>query len=99
MPRPRLPTTTTLPEVLTALRDASRIMVLVGAGISVSCGVPDFRSEGGLYSLVESLGLALDDPQELFNIEAFDHDPAPFYSFAHALWPSDKIRPSLTRQI
>lgn len=98
MPRPRLPTTTTLPEVLTALRDASRIMVLVGAGISVSCGVPDFRSEGGLYSLVESLGLALDDPQELFNIEAFDHDPAPFYSFAHALWPSDKIRPSLTHR-
>jgi NAD-dependent SIR2 family protein deacetylase len=52
-------------------------MVLVGAGISVSSGVPDFRSENGLYALVETLGLALDDPQDLFSIEAFDDDPAP----------------------
>jgi NAD-dependent SIR2 family protein deacetylase len=60
-----------------ALRDADRVMVLVGAGISVSCGVPDFRSENGLYSLVEQLDLPLDDPQDLFSIDAFDDDPAP----------------------
>ncbi len=62
---------------MAALRDADRVMVLVGAGISVSCGVPDFRSENGLYSLVEQLDLPLDDPQDLFSIDAFDDDPAP----------------------
>ena len=76
-PRPRLSSVATLPEAVAALRDAKRVMVLVGAGISVSCGVPDFRSENGLYALVETLGLALDDPQDLFSIEAFDDDPAP----------------------
>ena len=64
-------------QVVTALRDANRVMVLVGAGISVSCGVPDFRSENGLYSLVEQLDLPLDDPQDLFSIDAFDDDPTP----------------------
>jgi NAD-dependent SIR2 family protein deacetylase len=37
-------------------------------------------------------------PQELFDLEAFDDDPAPFWSFAHALWPGDAIRPSLTHR-
>ncbi len=62
---------------MAALHDAKKVMVLVGAGISVSCGVPDFRSDNGLYSLVEQLGLPLDDPQDLFSIDAFDDNPAP----------------------
>ena len=37
--------------------------VLCGAGISVSCGIPDFRSSNGIYSLVQELDLGLDDPQ------------------------------------
>ena len=49
-------------------------MVLVGAGISVSCGVPDFRSRNGLYALAQRLGLELNDPQELFDIHCFDDD-------------------------
>ena len=36
-----------------------RILVLTGAGISVSCGIPDFRSEKGVYAMVEELGLQL----------------------------------------
>lgn len=91
-PRPRLFTVSTLPDAIAALRSAKRVMVLVGAGISVSCGVPDFRSENGLYALVERLGLALDDPQDLFSIEAFDDDATNFYAFAHALWPGDSIQ-------
>ena len=77
VPRPRLASIAGLSEAVDALRGAKRVMVLVGAGISVSCGVPDFRSENGLYTMVEKLGLALDDPQDLFSIDAFDEDPVP----------------------
>ena len=38
-------------SVVNLLRGRKNIVVLVGAGISVSCGIPDFRSKGsGLYS-------------------------------------------------
>ena len=70
-------------------------MVLVGAGISVSCGIPDFRSENGIYRLVEEMGLELDDPQCLFDREFFNDNPEPFYRFAHKLYPKG-IVPSPT---
>lgn len=74
-------------------------MVLVGAGISVSCGVPDFRSENGLYALAQRLGLELNDPQELFDIHCFDDDEGVnFYKFAHVLWPRPGIQPSPTHR-
>lgn len=32
-------------------------MVLVGAGISTNCGIPDFRSENGIYNKENNLNL------------------------------------------
>jgi hypothetical protein len=61
--RPRHTEVSTLAAAVHKLRAAKHIVALVGAGISVSCGVPDFRSENGLYALAAELGLALDDPQ------------------------------------
>jgi len=53
---------------------ARRVVFLTGAGISTESSIPDFRSAGGLYS----------DPghANIFEIEAFLADPAPFYRFA-----------------
>ena len=97
--RPRLTTCTSLSDAITCLQSAQNIMVLVGAGISVSCGVPDFRSENGLYALAQKLGLQLNDPQELFDIHFFDDDEGiQFYKFAHALWPRENIVPSPTHR-
>ena len=50
-PRGKLDTVNTLQDVASLLRSSKKIVVLAGAGISVSCGIPDFRSENGIYSV------------------------------------------------
>lgn len=44
-----------LESIVNLLRGRKNIVVLTGAGISVSCGIPDFRSKGsGLYSTLKA---------------------------------------------
>ena len=42
------------------LRDARRVVVLTGAGISTESGIPDFRSPGGLWSRYDPSELTYD---------------------------------------
>ena len=72
------------------IRSAKRIVAIVGAGISTSSGIPDFRSAGGLYSIVEKLELDLPQPECLFDIRYFKDDPVPFYSFLPWLYSGKK---------
>jgi NAD-dependent deacetylase len=56
------------------LRDASSVVALTGAGISVPSGIPDFRSPGtGLWADV--------DPMEVAHIDAWRRDPSRFWTF------------------
>lgn len=41
-----------------ALQRAHRIMILTGAGVSVASGIPDFRSEGGIWSRIDMRDLS-----------------------------------------
>ncbi|WVF71516.1 hypothetical protein IAT40_006323 [Kwoniella sp. CBS 6097] len=43
-----------LSDISTAIAKARKVVVVSGAGISCSSGIPDFRSADGLYSLVKS---------------------------------------------
>ncbi|WVQ99465.1 hypothetical protein IAU59_006600 [Kwoniella sp. CBS 9459] len=43
-----------LSEISTSIAKAKKVVVVSGAGISCSSGIPDFRSADGLYSLVKS---------------------------------------------
>ena len=64
----------------------SRIIVMVGAGISVSAGLPDFRTPGsGLYDNLAKYNLP--EPTAVFNIDFFRQNPAPFYMLAKELFP------------
>jgi NAD-dependent SIR2 family protein deacetylase len=81
------------------LHGRKNICVLVGAGISVSCGIPDFRSKGsGLYSTLDTNELGLSCPEDLFDWDFFQEDPSPFYKFARNLYfplgEKKKIEPS-----
>lgn len=88
--REKLPQYNTIDDVLDLLSNCKRIMVLSGAGISVSCGIPDFRSKDGIYATLQSEGkYELDDPQDMFDKQYFLSNPAVFYSFAHKIFPSN----------
>ncbi|KAI9816416.1 MAG: NAD-dependent histone deacetylase sir2 [Thelocarpon impressellum] len=92
--RVKLPQHNTVDDAVRLLQESRNIIVLTGAGISTSLGIPDFRSkETGLYSKLEHLGLS--DPQEVFDIEVFREDPSIFYSIAKDLLPStDRFSPT-----
>ena len=63
-------------SIVNTLQRKKNIVVLVGAGISVSCGIPDFRSEKtGIYHTMDANELGLSTPEELFHMECFQDDP------------------------
>lgn len=67
---------------------ARRIVVMCGAGASVSAGIPDFRTPGsGLYSQLERFNLPT--PEAIFDIDYFRRDPRPFYLLAKELFPGN----------
>ena len=58
-----------------------KIMVMTGAGISVSAGIPDFRTPGtGLYDNLKEYNLPF--PEAIFSLDYFIDKPEPFYKFA-----------------
>ncbi|KAI8928545.1 DHS-like NAD/FAD-binding domain-containing protein [Entophlyctis helioformis] len=81
----------TIDDVVHLLDVSQNIMVLTGAGCSVSCGIPDFRSANGIYSRLDEF--ELDDPQQMFDIQYFRVRPETFYSFAKEIYPSN-FKPS-----
>lgn len=68
------------------------VIAMVGAGISTSAGIPDFRSPGiGLYSNLEKYNLPA--PDSMFEINFFKENPEPFYHLAKELFPG-KFKPT-----
>ncbi|KAG1780780.1 DHS-like NAD/FAD-binding domain-containing protein [Suillus placidus] len=88
--REKLPQYNTVADAVSLIQASKRVVVLTGAGISVSCGIPDFRSHNGLYAMLKERGTYdLDDPQQMFDIHYFRETPAVFYSFASQIYPSN----------
>lgn len=61
--RQKLPHVNTILDVVELIRKSKNIIVLTGAGVSVSCGIPDFRSRDGIYSRLAQDFPDLPDPQ------------------------------------
>ncbi|KAL3876725.1 hypothetical protein ACJMK2_034526 [Sinanodonta woodiana] len=85
--RKKLPHINTMADVVNLLKTCTNIMVLTGAGVSVSCGIPDFRSRNGIYARLAVDFPDLPDPQAMFDINYFRKDPRPFFKFAKEIYP------------
>ncbi|XP_043272644.1 NAD-dependent protein deacetylase sirtuin-1 isoform X3 [Venturia canescens] len=83
----------TLTDVVRLIKSSKKIIVLTGAGVSVSCGIPDFRSRDGIYSRLAQDFPDLPDPQAMFDINYFGQDPRPFFKFAREIYPG-QFKPS-----
>jgi NAD-dependent SIR2 family protein deacetylase len=91
--------TPTLAEVarLISTGAAKNIVVLCGAGISVSAGIPDFRSvDTGIYATLAKEGKLPKSGkvEDVFNLECFREDPSHFFNQARGLL-STEYQPTL----
>lgn len=69
---------TALEDAAELFRQARRVVVLTGAGISTPSGIPDFRSEGtGLWSR--------DEPMEVASLSTFRTHPERFFKWFRPL--------------
>ena len=72
-----------------------KIVVCTGAGISVSAGIPDFRSpKTGLYANLEKYNLPT--PESIFSIDYFNPNPEAFYKLANEFLDCSKFDPTPT---
>ncbi|TPX07973.1 uncharacterized protein E0L32_010304 [Thyridium curvatum] len=81
-----------LQDIADCLSKSRKVVVVTGAGISTNSGIPDFRSENGLYSLIQAQfeAAAKEDHDEL-------SEPDPDASSASSF--SDECRPTKRRRI
>lgn len=92
--RHKLPQYNTIDDAVTLLQGSKNIVVITGAGISTSLGIPDFRSKNtGFYS--QLLARGFDSPEDIFDIHNFDDDPSHFYQLAKEILPvTDRCSPT-----
>lgn len=86
-------------EVARMIERSKSILVLTGAGISASCGIPTYRDDVGRYQqIADEFGLSC--PQVISDINFFKRDPRPWFKKVQAIVPSElnPRKPSLTHR-
>src|SRR5687767_201035 len=63
-----------LDRLKAALHKKKKIVVIAGAGISVSAGIPDFRSSNGLFATARSQHKVKASGKHLFDASVYKHD-------------------------
>lgn len=79
-------------QAIELMRQSRRIVAFSGAGISTDAGIPDFRSQGGLW---EDSAL-----MDLMSASGFRRNPAGFYRAAMQLMPNlHRARPTKAHEL
>lgn len=74
--------------VVEKLKEAKKVVVMAGAGISTSCGIPDFRTPGtGLYDNLQKFDLPT--PQSVFELGFFKQNPTAFWELSKEIYPEN----------
>jgi NAD-dependent SIR2 family protein deacetylase len=76
----------TVESIVERIKNGSikRVAVMAGAGLSVSAGIPDFRSPGaGIYSKLQEFNLPY--PEALFDLSFFKKNPKVFYTVMQSM--------------
>lgn len=63
-----------LDRLVAALRKKKKIVVIAGAGISVSAGIPDFRSSTGMFATAKNQHKLKASGKHLFDASVYKHD-------------------------
>ncbi|KAH6845231.1 DHS-like NAD/FAD-binding domain-containing protein [Chaetomium sp. MPI-CAGE-AT-0009] len=63
-----------LRRLMVALQKKKKIVVIAGAGISVSAGIPDFRSSTGLFATLRGQHKLKASGKHLFDASVYKHD-------------------------
>jgi len=71
-----------------AEKGCKQVVVMCGAGISTSAGIPDFRTPGtGLYDNLQRFDLP--QAESIFELNFFRRNPGAFYELAREMWPGN----------
>ena len=72
------------------IKEAKNICFLTGAGISTSCGIPDFRSKNGWYSK---------SPENILSFNNFLKNPYEVYEFLYKYYKLIDVEPSKSHNL
>ena len=73
------------------INGSSRIVFLGGAGVSTESGIPDFRSENGIFNAIREYGYP---PETLLSRSFFDRDPETFFKYYRGLLMTGNAKPN-----
>lgn len=73
------------------IEESDNIVFFGGAGVSTESGIPDFRSENGIYNTVHKYKVR---PEEILSHSFFMRDPETFYDFYRSTLVADGVKPN-----
>ena len=73
------------------IESSKRIVFLGGAGVSTESGIPDFRSENGIFNAIREYGYP---PETLLSRSFFDRNPEIFFKYYRSLLMSGDAKPN-----
>ncbi len=78
-------------QLKSMIKESGRIVFLGGAGVSTESGIPDFRSENGIFKAIRDFGYP---PETLLSRSFFDRNPEVFFKYYRTLLMSGDAKPN-----